>query len=92
LGTNFRDPFPKKRETCDRNGIGLGVIRKDYTFRFGRWFTFSVRLDDAVLVLKRAFLPAMYTDVKMYLSELTGIFPVVPFRFECFLISPITDF
>jgi hypothetical protein len=95
LGTNFRDPFKKKRGTCDRNGIGLGVIRKDHIFRFGCWFMFSVRLDAAILVLKRAFLPAICTDMKIYLLELTGIFPVVPFRFEwwreCLLICPITN-
>jgi hypothetical protein len=72
----------EKRKTCDRNGIGLGVIRKDYIFRFGPWFTFSVRLDVAILFLKRAFLPTMCTAMKMYLLELTGILTVVPLRFE----------
>jgi hypothetical protein len=55
------------------------VITKDHIFRFGRWFTFSVRLDAALLALKRSLLPAMCTDMKIYLYELTGIFLVVPF-------------
>jgi hypothetical protein len=64
-----------------RNGIGLSVIGKHHIFRFGRWITFSVRLDDALLVLKWAFLPPVCTDMKICLLELAGMLPVLHFCF-----------
>jgi hypothetical protein len=55
--------------------ISLNMIGKNHTFRFGRWFAFSILLDAAILLFKRAFLPAMCTDMKIY----TGTFRGVPF-------------
>jgi hypothetical protein len=66
---------------CDRNGIGFSMIGNDNIFHFGPWFTFLVCLDAAILMLKRAFLSAMYADMKICLLDLTRTFPGLPFCF-----------
>jgi hypothetical protein len=54
----------RKHCTCDLSIIGLNVIGNDHSFCFGRWLVFSVRLD-ADILLKRALLPSVCTDMKV---------------------------